>query len=69
MAAGEYISVSSQRDTEAADVEKEREQQEKGPEVRLHPIQGPWLKHITGAAGMTPWGLMQGLCGCAGQVA
>lgn len=35
MAAGEYISVSSQRDTEQADIQKEREQQEKGPEVRL----------------------------------
>lgn len=34
MAAGEYISVSSQRDTEQADIQKEREQQEKGPEVR-----------------------------------
>ena len=33
MAAGEYISVSSQRDTEQADVQKERDQQEKGPEV------------------------------------
>lgn len=32
--AGEYISVSSQKDSEEADIEKERKQQEKGPEAR-----------------------------------
>eukprot|EP00878_Enallax_costatus_P003298 GHUV01003503.1.p1 GENE.GHUV01003503.1~~GHUV01003503.1.p1 ORF type:complete len:252 (+),score=46.60 GHUV01003503.1:331-1086(+) len=34
MACGEYISVSSQKDSEVADIEKERKQQEKGPEAR-----------------------------------
>ena len=34
MAAGEYISVSSQRDAEEADIEKERQEQLKGPEAR-----------------------------------
>lgn len=31
---GEYISVASQKDAEQADIEKERQQQEKGPEAR-----------------------------------
>lgn len=39
MAAGEYISVSSQKDTEEADVQKEREQQEKGPETRRYELE------------------------------
>ncbi|PNH11207.1 Fe(2+)/Mn(2+) transporter pcl1 [Tetrabaena socialis] len=39
MAVGEYISVSSQRDTEEADVEKERVQQTKGPEARACELQ------------------------------
>ena len=34
MAAGEYISVASQKDTELADVDKERQQQEAGPSAR-----------------------------------
>lgn len=34
MAVGEYISVSSQRDAEAADIEQERLEQLKGPEAR-----------------------------------
>lgn len=34
MAAGEYISVASQRDTEQADVDKERLAQESGPVMR-----------------------------------
>ena len=34
MAAGEYISVASQKDTELADVDKERQQQEAGPAAR-----------------------------------
>ena len=34
MAAGEYISVASQRDTEQADVDKERLAQESGPVIR-----------------------------------
>mmetsp|Transcript_2424 Transcript_2424/g.6264 ORF Transcript_2424/g.6264 Transcript_2424/m.6264 type:complete len:272 (-) Transcript_2424:581-1396(-) len=39
MACGEYISVSSQRDTEAADIEKERREQEKGPAARAHELE------------------------------
>ena len=31
VACGEYISVASQRDAEAADVDKEKREQEKGP--------------------------------------
>ena len=38
MAVGEYISVSSQRDSEEADVEKERREQEKGPAARAHEL-------------------------------
>lgn len=38
MAAGEYISVSSQRDTEAADIQKEREEQAKGPAARAREL-------------------------------
>lgn len=38
MGAGEYISVSSQRDTEAADVEKERVEQAKGPAARAREL-------------------------------
>ena len=34
MAVGEYISVSSQRDSEAADVQTERQQQALGPAAR-----------------------------------
>lgn len=34
MACGEYISVSSQKDAEEADIEKERQEQLKGPEAR-----------------------------------
>jgi vacuolar iron transporter family protein len=34
MAAGEFVSVSQQADTERADVEKERKAQEAGPESR-----------------------------------
>lgn len=39
MAAGEYVSVSSQRDTEMADVDKERQEQERGPEARAHELE------------------------------
>lgn len=35
MAAGEYISVASQKDVEEADIEKERQEQQKGPMARL----------------------------------
>ena len=34
MAAGEYVSVATQKDCEEADIQKEREQQAKGPEYR-----------------------------------
>lgn len=39
VACGEYISVSSQRDTEEADVEKEREEQRKGPAAQAHELE------------------------------
>ena len=39
MAAGEYVSVAQQADTERADVEKERAAQEAGPAVRAHELQ------------------------------
>jgi VIT1/CCC1 family predicted Fe2+/Mn2+ transporter len=39
MAVGEYISVSSQRDAEEADVEKERQEQAKGPEARARELE------------------------------
>ena len=39
MAVGEYISVSSQKDAEQADIEKERREQEKGPAARKHELQ------------------------------
>eukprot|EP00879_Flechtneria_rotunda_P021190 GHRR01022322.1.p1 GENE.GHRR01022322.1~~GHRR01022322.1.p1 ORF type:complete len:145 (+),score=52.25 GHRR01022322.1:184-618(+) len=38
MACGEYISVASQKDAEEADIEKERQQQLKGPEARQHEL-------------------------------
>jgi vacuolar iron transporter family protein len=38
MGTGEYISVSQQRDTERADVEKERQAQNAGPEVWAHEL-------------------------------
>lgn len=38
MAAGEYISVSSQKDCEEADIQKEKEMQAKGPEQRAHEL-------------------------------
>lgn len=39
MAVGEYISVSSQRDAEEADVDKERQEQAKGPEARRRELE------------------------------
>ncbi|KAG2454701.1 hypothetical protein HYH02_000538 [Chlamydomonas schloesseri] len=39
MALGEYVSVASQRDTEEADIEKERQQQAKGPAAQAHELQ------------------------------
>jgi VIT1/CCC1 family predicted Fe2+/Mn2+ transporter len=39
MACGEYISVSSQRDCELADIEKERQEQLKGPAARAKELE------------------------------
>ena len=47
MAAGEYISVSAQADTEAADVEKERQELASGPEARARELDE--LVHMYGA--------------------
>lgn len=52
MAAGEYISVASQRDAEMADVEKERLEQEKGPAARAAEEQE--LAAIYRARGLSP---------------
>ena len=38
MATGEYVSVSAQRELEMADVEKERQEQQKGPKARVHEL-------------------------------
>ncbi|KAG2486703.1 hypothetical protein HYH03_014632 [Edaphochlamys debaryana] len=51
MACGEYISVASQRDTEQADIEKERQQQQKGPAARAVELQE--LADIYVARGLT----------------
>jgi VIT1/CCC1 family predicted Fe2+/Mn2+ transporter len=52
MAVGEYISVSSQRDSEEADIEKERAEQLKGPEARAHELEE--LKQIYVNRGLSP---------------
>ncbi|KAG2436324.1 hypothetical protein HXX76_006634 [Chlamydomonas incerta] len=52
MAVGEYISVASQRDTEMADVEKERQQQAKGPAARARELAE--LAEIYVGRGLTP---------------
>ncbi|KAK9901345.1 hypothetical protein WJX75_007573 [Coccomyxa subellipsoidea] len=39
MAVGEFVSVSSQRDAEEADIEKERKEQAKGPAARAHELE------------------------------
>lgn len=39
VACGEYISVASQHDAEQADIEKEREQQRKGPEAQQRELE------------------------------
>lgn len=44
MAAGEYVSVSSQSDTEAADVERERKELADTPDTELHELQGIYVK-------------------------
>ncbi|KAG2495637.1 hypothetical protein HYH03_006237 [Edaphochlamys debaryana] len=52
MAVGEYISVASQRDTEEADIEKERVQQRKGPAARARELQE--LADIYVGRGLSP---------------
>mmetsp|Transcript_8673 Transcript_8673/g.16491 ORF Transcript_8673/g.16491 Transcript_8673/m.16491 type:complete len:261 (-) Transcript_8673:1012-1794(-) len=52
MACGEYISVSSQRDTEEADIEKERLEQLKGPAARAKELQE--LAEIYERRGLSP---------------
>jgi len=49
MAAGEYISVASQKDAEEADVEKERAEQQKGPSARLREFE-----ELVGKHGISP---------------
>lgn len=44
MAAGEYVSVSSQSDTEAADLAKEREWLENNPEYELNELTGIYIE-------------------------
>jgi VIT1/CCC1 family predicted Fe2+/Mn2+ transporter len=44
MAAGEYVSVSSQSDTEAADLERERKELAETPEAELRELQGIYEK-------------------------
>ena len=43
MAAGEYVSVSSQKDTEQADLERESRELEQEPERELHELQGIYI--------------------------
>ena len=44
MAAGEYVSVSSQSDTERADLEKERDELAEDPEAELQELTGIYVK-------------------------
>jgi hypothetical protein len=39
VAVGEYISVAGQRDAEEADIQKERDEQAKGPAARAHELE------------------------------
>ena len=43
MAAGEYVSVSSQRDAEIADIEVEKEELASAPEAELHELAGIYI--------------------------
>ena len=52
MACGEYISVASQRDSEQADIDKEKAEQAKGPEARAHELQE--LQEIYEDRGLSP---------------
>jgi VIT1/CCC1 family predicted Fe2+/Mn2+ transporter len=44
MAAGEYVSVSSQRDLELADIEREKEELAESPEMELNELAGIYVK-------------------------
>lgn len=44
MAAGEYVSVSSQADVEKADIERERRELEKMPEVEMNELKNIYIK-------------------------
>lgn len=52
MAVGEFISVSSTRDSQAADIAKEKREQEQGPESRAAELQE--LTEIYIARGLSP---------------
>ncbi|GLC75758.1 hypothetical protein PLESTF_001682400 [Pleodorina starrii] len=54
MAVGEYISVASQRDTEEADIEKERQQQLRGPVARARELMA--LIHLSTSPPSPPSG-------------
>jgi vacuolar iron transporter family protein len=45
MAAGEYVSVSSQRDAERADITRERQQQQADPDAELAELTGIYVRH------------------------
>jgi vacuolar iron transporter family protein len=48
MAAGEYVSVSSQRDAERADTERERQEQASSPEMELDELAGIYVRRGLG---------------------
>lgn len=48
MAVGEYVSVSSQRDAEKADMERERREQATSPEMELQELAGIYLRRGLG---------------------
>lgn len=52
MAAGELVSVASQKDCEEADIQKEKDMQEKGPDARAHELGE--LANIYVNRGLTP---------------
>ncbi len=60
MACGEYISVSSQRDSEQADIEKERIEQAAGPESQARELEE--LTQIYVSRGL-PYNLARQVCG------
>jgi vacuolar iron transporter family protein len=50
MAAGEYVSVSSQADSEAADIERERQELAQSPAAEHRELVGIYVER-----GVTPW--------------